>query len=412
MRRVLRQRDFLLVWTSGLVSVAGDFALFVVLPYVVYVTTGSTVATAAMVVAELVPGMVLASLAGVFVDRWDLRRLLVVTNLGQAGVVSLLLVAPGLETLALVYVVAAAQSSLAAFSQPAESALLPALVAPDDLVAANALNAVNNRIGRLVGLPLGAALFAAVDLRAVVVVDALTFVVAAALMGLVRTPTQPEPRTDRQHGAWRAFAAEWVAGLRVVRDDRTVAVLFVVFALMTFGGTMFDPLSAAWVHDVLGAGAGVYATLLTAHAVSGSVGALVVGAVGARVSPQLLTGWASVVAGALLFVRFNVPVVAVAVAISLVQGLFAVASSVGVEALAQQRVPAAYRGRVFGTLQATVWLASLLGAVVGGVLAELAGLLAALDLAAGLTALAGVVVLVALRSRTVVEDSARGDAPV
>ncbi len=117
-------------------------------------------------------------------------------------------------------------------------------------------------------------------------------------------------------------------------------------------------------------------------------------------------------AGALLFVRFNLPVVTVAVAISLVQGLFAVASSVGVEALAQERVPAAYRGRVFGTLQATVWLASLLGAVVGGVLAELVGLLAALDLAAALTVLAGVVVLVALRSWAVVEDSARGDAPV
>ena len=107
--------------------------------------------------------------------------------------VSLLLLAPDLETLALVYVVAAAQSSLAAFSQPAESALLPALVAPDDLVAANALNAVNNRIGRLAGLPLGSALFAAVDLRAVVLVDAVTFVVAAALMGLVRTPTPPAP---------------------------------------------------------------------------------------------------------------------------------------------------------------------------------------------------------------------------
>ena len=412
MRRVLRQRDFLLVWTGGLVSVAGDHVLFVVLPYVVYVTTGSTVATAGMVVAELVPGMVLASAAGVFVDRWDLRRLLVVTNLGQAGAVSLLLVAPDLEVLALVYVVAAAQSSLAAFSQPAESALLPALVGPDDLVAANALNAVNNRIGRLAGLPIGSALFAAFDLRAVVLVDAATFVVAAALMSLVRTPTRAGAPGARRTAGWRAFAEEWAAGMRVVRGDRAVAVLFVVFALMTFGGTMFDPLSAAWVHDVLGAGAGVYATLMTAHAVSGMVGALLVGAVGARVPPRVLTGWASVVAGVLLLVRFNVPVVTVAVALSLVQGLFAVASSVGVEALAQQRVPAAYRGRVFGTLQATVWLASLLGAVVGGVLAELVGLLTALDLAAGLTVLAGVVVLATLRSRDVVEDSARSDTPV
>ena len=93
----------------------------------------------------------------------------------------------------------------------------------------------------------------------------------------------------------------------MIRDDRTIAVLFVVFALMTFGGTMFDPLSAAWVHDVLGAGAGIYATLMTAHAVRARSVPWSSGRWAARVSPHLLTGWASVVAGALLLVRFNVP---------------------------------------------------------------------------------------------------------
>jgi MFS family permease len=416
-RKVLRQRDFLLVWTGGLVSVAGDWVLAVVLPYVVYAATGSTVATAGMIVAELVPGMLLGSVAGVFVDRWHLGRVLVAGNLAQAGVVSLLLLTPGLETLVLVYVVAAGQSALAAFTQPAESALLPSLVAVEELVPANALNVLNNRIGRLLGLPLGAVLYAALGLRAVVVVDAATFVVAAGLLACVRVPPRAPSDTERVAGAFRAFAHEWVDGIGVVRRDRTIAALFVVFGLMTFGGTMFDPLTAAWVRDVLDGDAGVYALLTTAGAVSGTIGALVVGGVGARVPPRMLTGWASVIAGVLLLVRFNVPVLEVAVALSLVQGLFAVASGVGVEALAQQRVPAAYRGRVFGSLQATVWLLSLLGAVVGGMLAEAAGLLVALDLAAILTVLAGVLVLVVLRApdtleRGVVEDSSPGDTPV
>ena len=125
---VLRRHDFLLVWSGGLVSVAGDWMLVVVLPYVVYAATGSTVATAGMLVAELVPGILLGSVAGVFVDRHDLRRLLVWANLGQAIAVSLLLVAPGGTSLVLVIVVAVLQSTLAAFSQPAESALLPRLV--------------------------------------------------------------------------------------------------------------------------------------------------------------------------------------------------------------------------------------------------------------------------------------------
>ena len=80
----------------------------------------------------------------------------------------------------------------------------------------------------------------------------------------------------------------------------------------------------------------------------------------------------------------------------MIQGSLAVASSVGVEALAQQRVPAAYRGRVLGSLQSIIWLLSLLGAVTAGVGVEALGLLPLLDLAAGLTVLAGIVILVAL----------------
>ena len=94
-------------------------------------------------------------------------------------------------------------------------------------------------------------------------------------------------------------------------------MLFVVFGLMTFGGTMLDPLAAPWVRDVLHEGVGVYALLMTTHSLAGIGGSLAVGAIGARAAPHLLTGVGSLVAGCLLLVRFNVPVVAVAVALSL-----------------------------------------------------------------------------------------------
>ena len=394
---VLRRRDFALLWWGGLVSGAGDSMLLAVLPYVVYASTGSTLATAGMTVAELVPGIVLGSVAGVFVDRWDRRRVLVVANVLQAVTVAALLVLarePGL--LAVVYVVAALQSSLAAFSLPAESSLLPTLVPEDDLVAANSLNVLNNRVGRLAGLPLGAAVYAWAGLGAVVALDVASFLVAAGLVALLRVRHArpvPTPPTGERPRRLRAFLAEWADGLALVRRDRSIGVLFVVFGLMTFGGTMLDPLSAPWVRDVLHEGVGVYALLMTTHSLAGIAGSIAIGAIGARVAPHLLTGVGSLVAGCLLLVRFNVPVVAVAVALSLLSGLAAVASSVGVETLAQQRVPEAYRGRVFGSLHAWIWLLSLLGAVVGGVGAELIGVLPMLDVASLLTAAAGLVVL-------------------
>jgi MFS family permease len=314
-------------------------------------------------------------------------------NVLQSGaVLALLAFAADAGNLSVIYVVAAGQSALSAFSLPAEHSLLPSLVPDDELVSANALTTLNNRLGRLSGLPLGPIVYAAGGLSAVVVADAATFAIAAVLVALVHAPRRV-PESDEVRGR---FFVEWREGLALVRGTRSIAVLFVVFALMTFGGTMLDPLYVPWVRDILHGGPGTYGLLMTVHAGSGIAGALLVASVAHRLSPRLLCGTGSLLAGVLLLLRFNIPVLTVAVALSAVSGAVSVASSVGVDTLAQQRVPDVYRGRVFGTLQAAVWLASLLGAAVGGIGAEWIGLLPMLDTASTLVAAAGLVALLAL----------------
>ncbi len=395
---LLRNRDFALLWTGGLVSVAGDWILYAALPFYVYERTGSTIATAGMIVAALAPSVFLGSVAGVFVDRWDRKRILVVGNLLQAAAVSLLLVAPIDGWLWVVFAVAAAQSAVSAFSQPAESALLPLLVAEERLLAANALNALNNRVARLAGLPIGAALYGLLGLRGVVLVDCASFVLAALLIAPIASRRVPHDAAAEDAGsAWTTFWAEWRAGLRLVRSDRTIAILFVVFGLMTFGGTMLDPLTVAWVRDVLGEGPEVFAWLLTAHAAAGIAGTLVVGRFGHALSPRTLVGWSSVAAAAALAVRHNVPSVPLALALTAFAGVTSVASSVGVETLAQRAVSDEYRGRVFGSLGATLGLLSLLGAMTGGALAEVVGIVPMLNVATALIALSGVVALRSVR---------------
>ena len=394
MLAVLRRRDFGLLWLAGLVSTAGDWVLYAALPFYVYERTGSTVATAGMIVARLVPGALLGTVAGVFVDRWSRKRVLVVSNLLQAFTVALLLLVPLDGWLWVVFAVAAAQSAIASFSSPAESALLPSLVPQDDLLAANALNALNNRLARLLGLPLGAALLGAVGLRGVVLVDCATFLAAALLVAPIVAPGRAIAEvTGAARSAWEAFWNDWLAGMRIVFREREITLLFVVFGLMTFSGTMLDPLSVAWVRDVLGEGPEVFAWLLWAHAVSGIAGTLLVGRFGARFAARDLIGWTCLVAAAATAVKFNLPAVWLALAMSAVAGVTSVATSVGVETLAQRTVPDAVRGRVFGALGASGSLLSLLGAAGGGVLAEVVGIVTMLNVAAALIALSGVAVL-------------------
>ena len=399
MLALLRRRDFGLLWTGGLVSVAGDWVLRAALPFFVYERTGSTIATAGMIAAELAPAVLLGSVAGVFVDRWDRKRVLVVSNLLEAAAVSLLLLVPHGGPLWVVYAVAAVQSSVAAFGTPAETALLPTLVEREHLLAANALNALNNRLGRLLGLPLGGALLGYLGLDAVVLVDCASFLGAALLIAPIRAPRRPRAEDGdvaAAASAWASFWHEWIDGLRLVRRERTIAVLFFVFGLMTFGGTMFDPLTVAWVRDVLGGGPQVYSGLMTVHAVAGIAGSLLVARLGRRLSPRELMGWGSLAAAAALLVKFNVPLLPLAIALSAFGGVTSVASAVGAETVAQQSVSDEYRGRVFGSLGATLSLLSLAGAFVGGALGEVVGTVPMLNVAAALTALAGVVVLRAL----------------
>ncbi|HEX5691379.1 MAG TPA: MFS transporter, partial [Roseiflexaceae bacterium] len=108
----LRQRNFLLLWLGGLISFAGDWVLIIALPVFVYDMTGSALATGAMFMAQTLPRLLFSSLAGVFVDRWDRKRTLVITNLVQAAVLPLLLLVHSPSQLWLLYLVAFGQTAL------------------------------------------------------------------------------------------------------------------------------------------------------------------------------------------------------------------------------------------------------------------------------------------------------------
>ena len=130
------QRDLRLLLGAGLVSLTGDWILRVGLAYHIYVLTGSTLASSLMMLASFLPQVLLGSVAGVFVDRWDRRHIMVVANiLLGIGLVPLLLVDTS-ERVWVIYVVMLWEGCVQQFFTPAEQSFRA--VRPDLLAALNA----------------------------------------------------------------------------------------------------------------------------------------------------------------------------------------------------------------------------------------------------------------------------------
>jgi predicted MFS family arabinose efflux permease len=401
----LRQRNFALLWLAGLVSVAGDFALIVALPLHAYALTGSAVATGGVFAASLLPRIVLGSLAGVFVDRWDRQRTMVTADLLRAALLLPLLVVASAEFLWLVYLVRVSTSMLALLFNPAESALLPRLVGEEQLVTANALNALNNNLGRLIGPAAGGLLYAAGGLPIVVLADAASFVGSAVLILLIRTDAHPE-RTLATTGssAARQFFGEWLAGLRLIRRDPVLVTLFTAFCVGFVGEGTFEVGFIPFAVDVLDGGAEVVGILLSAQAIGGIVAGAVIARVAILVSPRVLfagglSGLGLVdlgLANATALAPPGLSPVVLASAFMILAGLPSVAGIAAGNGLLQTLTVDAFRGRVFGALEAAYGLATLLGLAAGGAAIDSLGVVPVLIAGAGMWMLGGVVALLRL----------------
>lgn len=219
-----RRDPMVLTWlaVTGL-SWFGDYAWSVALAWTAAHTL-SPVLAGVVLGAEMLPQALLVLLGGVLADRYDPRRMLVVGQLGQAGVLTLGAVAwsGGLQGAPVLLAIAIAFGVASGLTLPSGVTLVRQIVANDDLGTVQGWNQISSRAMKLLGAPVGGVLVAWNGPVAVMLVDAATFVGIATVLTVVVRPRFRLPRAI--HDRWRDSFADGMAYLR--RHD--TAALFVV----------------------------------------------------------------------------------------------------------------------------------------------------------------------------------------
>lgn len=394
-----RNRDFRHLWLAGLISDTGDWMLLVALPVLVYQLTGSSLGTSIAFLIELIPAVVVAPLAGRLADRSDHRTLLVAVSLGQAAALLPLLAGAHLPVL---YSVIAAQAALASLFDPAKNALLPRLVAEDQLVAANSLIGLNQNLGRLVGAAMGGAALMAGGLSVIVIGDAASFLLSAALIWGVRP----------------AGAAAPVRGASPPRPEghpfarRPVQAGLAVTAITAIGQGLFMVLFVVFVARNLHGNAAENGLLRAVQAIGAIAGGLVL-ARAARVRPGHLTGLACLVFGAVAALTWNLPHVTttepVYAVLFICSGIPGVALLSGLISWLQEATADGERGRAFAAYGAAFALGQAAGMLAAGIFGDRVGAVPLLNVQA-ICYLAGGVVA-ALAGMAGADGSPSADCP-
>lgn len=209
--RLLHNRDFMLLWGGQVVSTLGSMASHVIFPLLILALTDSPAAAGIAGALRFVPYLVLSLPVGALIDRWDRKRVMVLSDLGRALAVGSIPLAMGLDALTLVhiYVVCFVEGSLFVFFNIAEVAALPRVVPRAQLPEATAYNEAGFGVAHIVGPSLGTILYQTFGRAVPFIADALSYLVSLASLLAIRTRFQRQSTAAKQD-----LLAEIGAGLR------------------------------------------------------------------------------------------------------------------------------------------------------------------------------------------------------
>lgn len=366
----------LAIFGANAVSLTGNVAALVAIPWFVLETTNSASKTGITAAAALLPVVLSGLFGGALVDRLGYRRTSVVSDLASAGAVAaipLLHSTIGLEFWQLVVLVFLG-GLLDAPGGTARAALLPEAAerAGWSFERATGMTAVVERGSRLAGGPLAALLIAVAGPTNVLWIDAATFLVSALLIAA----GVPRP-TRVAGGGGTSYLQELREGYRFLRRDRTLATLVFMIAFTNAFDAVTMVAAPVLAQRVYGSATSL--GLMVAVGGAGAVvGALAFASVGERRSRRAVFTWGFIVFTISYPVAALFPPLWILLVAKAFAGLAAGPINPVIDTVFFERVPAGVRGRVYGVVHAAAWIAMPLGVLVGGSIIDLLGLRATL----------------------------------
>ncbi len=387
--QVLRNLRFRRLWLGQIVSAIGDYFYFLAVPILINELTGSTAAIGlAMIFTMALPQLLFGIPAGVLVDRWDRRQVMVVADLARAALVLGGLLVRDAQTVWILYLVGFLVSVASRFFFPAHSAMIPLLVRENELAAANGLTQITFTVALLAGPALAGFMIGWLGAGVAFAVDSLSFLVSAAAVWSIGAVKSEHILPQAAHTA-SAMWTELVDGLRFLFSVPALRGITLSFAVIHLGLGAINVLWVPWLDRHYGVGPEGMGVVDSVQGVGMALGGLAVGWLTARFAKTRIGAVGVIVIGLMLGLMGVAPSFAYILGYSLILGLALSPAEAALVTIMQQVTPDGIRGRVFGSFGTFSQFAGMLSMAGAAGAAELMGIPPVYVVCGAIVALAG-----------------------
>lgn len=381
---LVHHRAFRRLWAAATIDACGTWLLVMAVPVHVYAVTGSATSTGLTLAIQALPAVMIGPWAGALTDRWPRRVVLVAANTIAALGVGILLVAADADRVGFVYLALVVENIAVCFLRPALQATIPAIVTDETgRASANALLAVSHSALRICAPLAGTYLTAIGWFAAVVVVDVVSYLSAAAIIARL-----PIPAVARQTGNATRLVDELRQGWRLVTRNRVLAGLLTSSCLYWTANAALTALLVPFVVHRLDASGQAVGFLVTGLGVGYLCGSAVSRRLLVRHAARTLLAVSYALVGACFLIMFTTGSLPMAIIAVTAAGLPGAVAGVATTQHVQTAAPPSARGRVSSAFLTSDSVAAVAGALAAPAVVAVAGLPAALVILSSVVLLA------------------------
>lgn len=359
---VFRRRTFTLLWTGQFVSTIGDALLIAGAGILIFQRTNSALSVGLMAAATIAPALVVGLIAGVVVDRYDRKRIMLAADLLRALIVATIPILVGIN-LVFLYFLVAASAAVSEFFNPALDATLPEIAPDEELGAANSLMAISSFGSTAVGFAAGGLIAALGDVQLAFVLDAASFAFSALCTYGASIPKIPVSADT----SIRAVGTNLRDGMRVLAQTpilRSMLPITIIYAVAAVG--IWNALLLPFSVRALGANTFEYGLQEGLTSVGFVIGSLVMAQLVGRLreGQWMVLGY---LAMGLMGLAYGLShSIALAIAAVAVSGFANAFTSTAGRLIRQRNTPREFRGRVMSAFSVITSVFGIIGMVVAG----------------------------------------------